>query len=121
MRNPVYCDDLTPTEAKIYRAIIFEGLGIKDLCKRFYLARSTIMTHINSICHKKQAYGYCRLFVLSSQFWREFIKMKNCTKCLFCRDEKCYCAKSQEYKGIVNEYMICREFKEKDEKKTELH
>ena len=39
--------------------------------------------------------------------------MKNCTQCKFDIDNKCECEQAEDYQEIVNEYMICREFKEK--------
>lgn len=41
--------------------------------------------------------------------------MGNCTQCVNydAKEEKCKCEKSQYCDDFVNNYMICREFKEK--------
>lgn len=119
MKNPIYSDVLTPMEKRIYKAIIFQGMDFKDLCKRYHIERTTVVAHINAICLKKQVWGNSRLFELSSQFWGDFLKMKNCTECKFDIDDKCQCTKAEDYEEPVNEYMICREFVEKKEEEKQ--
>lgn len=115
----VFEDKLTQREQEIYEAIVIDGLGFDELGAKFKLARTTIDTHINSICLKKQVSGTCRLFALTHKYLREKMEKEkaewNCTICAW-RSNKCNNIDSQFYgenlksdKKALN--MSCGRFK----------
>ena len=120
----VYEDKLTEREQQIYEAIAIDGMGFQELMQKFKLARTTICTHINSICLKKQVSGNCRFFALTHKYMRE--KMEkiqpkwNCTLCVW-RGDKCNHPNSQFFgENLKNDkkayYMSCSCFKNKEQK-----
>lgn len=101
-------DDFTPMEKRIYEAIVFEGLDIKGLVNKFVLQRSTITTHLDSICHKKQIWGSNnRTQQLQALFWREYLKVFNCSLCKFNIENKCTNKESYEFKTKCSVDKIC--------------
>lgn len=121
----VFEDKLTQREQEIYEAIVIDGLGFDELGAKFKLARTTIDTHINSICLKKQVSGTCRLFTLTHKYLREKMEQNrtewNCTLCAW-RGDKCNNINSQFFgenlksdKRAFN--MSCSRFKNKEQKK----
>lgn len=115
----IYSDELTKKEKQIYKAIIFQGCNYKELAEKFKLERTTIATHLDSICQKKQIYGLNRLHSLSAQFWGEIMEKWNCDKCKFKKGGVCSCLKSYFYGDAVNSGMICAKFKEKDKEEQQ--
>lgn len=115
----IYSDELTKKEKQIYKAIIFQGCDYKELAEKFNLKRTTIATHLDSICQKKQIYGLNRLHSLSAQFWGEIMEKWNCDKCKFKKDGACSCLKSYFYGDAVNDGMLCPKFKIKEKEEQQ--
>lgn len=117
----MYYEKLTPREQEVFDRLVINGLTMPEISKELYMSVATVKTHINDICNKFAFRGQSRINQLIIWYWLLVIKgvekMKNCTKCKFDIDNKCECKQAEDYQELVNEYMICREFKEKPKKK----
>lgn len=122
----MYNEALTTKELEVYNCIVYFGMSAEEIGKRLNNKTSTIKTHINSICNKFAITGQTRLNQLIIWHYQGVLrgreKMKNCTQCKYEKYNRCQNTNAEDYKEWVNEYMICREFKEKEEKQdAKLH
>lgn len=61
---------LTESEKRIYKMLCEHAYSYNEIMEKLFISRSTLRTHITSICKKKKIYGCNRAEKLILEHWK---------------------------------------------------